>query len=88
MVLGLYKILRDTLDKDILIFPQSEKEATGSEGKTEEKKPTDEEVKTEDKDKKVKSQKKVKISEEIDVELQIYDVLNPSPDEIDSSKKK
>ncbi|XP_023690980.2 hypoxia up-regulated protein 1 [Paramormyrops kingsleyae] len=67
---------------------QSEKEATESEGKTEEKKPTDEEVKTEDKDKKVKSQKKVKISEEIDVELQINDVLNPSPDEIDSSKKK
>ncbi|XP_048872168.1 hypoxia up-regulated protein 1 [Brienomyrus brachyistius] len=67
---------------------QSEKEATGTEGKTEEKKPTGEEEKTEDKDKKTKSQKKVKISEEIDVELEINDVLNPSPDEIDSSTKK
>uniref|UniRef100_A0A8D0CH42 Hypoxia up-regulated protein 1 n=1 Tax=Scleropages formosus TaxID=113540 RepID=A0A8D0CH42_SCLFO len=53
-----------------------------------EKKPSDEEVKPEDKDKKGKPQKKTKISEEIEVELEINDILNPTAEQIDSSKKK
>uniref|UniRef100_W5MEP3 Uncharacterized protein n=1 Tax=Lepisosteus oculatus TaxID=7918 RepID=W5MEP3_LEPOC len=59
-------------------------------GKEEDKKPEEDGGKTEDKEeeKKVKSQKKSKISEDIGVELQINDILNPSQDQIASSKKK
>uniref|UniRef100_A0A8D0CHI2 Hypoxia up-regulated protein 1 n=1 Tax=Scleropages formosus TaxID=113540 RepID=A0A8D0CHI2_SCLFO len=67
---------------------QTEKQEPVGEEKSEEKKPSDEEVKPEDKDKKGKPQKKTKISEEIEVELEINDILNPTAEQIDSSKKK
>ncbi|XP_035289124.1 hypoxia up-regulated protein 1 isoform X2 [Anguilla anguilla] len=64
---------------------QDQKEAE----KSEEKKPSEEEGKTEEKeDKKAKPQKRTKISDEIGVELQVNDVLNPSPDQIEASNKK
>uniref|UniRef100_A0A8C9SXW0 Hypoxia up-regulated protein 1 n=1 Tax=Scleropages formosus TaxID=113540 RepID=A0A8C9SXW0_SCLFO len=66
---------------------KADSEPVGEE-KSEEKKPSDEEVKPEDKDKKGKPQKKTKISEEIEVELEINDILNPTAEQIDSSKKK
>uniref|UniRef100_A0A8C9RG91 Hypoxia up-regulated protein 1 n=1 Tax=Scleropages formosus TaxID=113540 RepID=A0A8C9RG91_SCLFO len=66
----------------------TEKQEPVGEEKSEEKKPSDEEVKPEDKDKKGKPQKKTKISEEIEVELEINDILNPTAEQIDSSKKK
>ncbi|KPP75733.1 hypothetical protein Z043_105003, partial [Scleropages formosus] len=66
---------------------QTEKQEPVGEEKSEEKKPSDEEVKPEDKDKKGKPQKKTKISEEIEVELEINDILNPTAEQIDSSKK-
>uniref|UniRef100_A0A8C9VDY9 Hypoxia up-regulated protein 1 n=1 Tax=Scleropages formosus TaxID=113540 RepID=A0A8C9VDY9_SCLFO len=56
----------------------TEKQEPVGEEKSEEKKPSDEEVKPEDKDKKGKPQKKTKISEEIEVELEINDILNPT----------
>ncbi|XP_061104368.1 hypoxia up-regulated protein 1 isoform X1 [Conger conger] len=57
--------------------------------KSEEKKPSEEEGKAEEKeDKKAKPQKRTKISDEIGVELQVNDILNPSSDQIESSKKK
>ncbi|KAJ8347612.1 hypothetical protein SKAU_G00262010 [Synaphobranchus kaupii] len=57
--------------------------------KSEEKKPNEEEGKTEEtEDQKAKPQKRTKISEEIGVELQVNDVLNPSFDQIEASKKK
>lgn len=41
-----------------------------------------------DAEKKAKPKKKSKISEDIAVELLINDVLDPTPDELTSSKKK
>ncbi|XP_030648690.1 hypoxia up-regulated protein 1 [Chanos chanos] len=68
---------------------QGEKEAkpekTDDGGKTGDKE--DKEDK-EASDKKAKSQKKSKISEEIGVQLEVNDVPNPSPEDIDVSKKK
>ncbi|KAJ8267113.1 hypothetical protein GJAV_G00138600 [Gymnothorax javanicus] len=63
---------------------QDQKEAP----KSEEKKPS-EEAKAEDKkEEKAKPQRRTKISEEIGVELQVNDILIPTPDQIEASKKK
>ncbi|KAL0994666.1 hypothetical protein UPYG_G00125520 [Umbra pygmaea] len=61
--------------------PQDEKEGSKL-GQPEEERTPDEA------EKKVKPQKKTKISEEISVELQVNDILNPSSEDIASSKKK
>ncbi|KAJ8399013.1 hypothetical protein AAFF_G00416800 [Aldrovandia affinis] len=65
---------------------QDEKEGA----KSEENKLSEEEGKTEEnaEDKKAKPQKRTKISDEIGVELQVNDVLNPSSEQIESSSKK
>ncbi|XP_060764140.1 hypoxia up-regulated protein 1 [Neoarius graeffei] len=67
--------------------PPADKEAEASEkpddGKAVEAKEEDKEA-----EKKPKAQKKSKISVDIGVELEVNDVLNPSPEEIDVSKKK
>uniref|UniRef100_A0A3P8YJB7 Hypoxia up-regulated protein 1 n=1 Tax=Esox lucius TaxID=8010 RepID=A0A3P8YJB7_ESOLU len=70
--------------------PQDEKEESKS-GKAEDEKRTDEAEKTEaekEVEKKAKPQKKSKISEDVAVELQVNDILNPSLEAITSSKKK
>lgn len=70
-----------------IFITQADKEAEASEkpddGKAAEAKEEDKEA-----EKKPKPQKKSKISVDIGVELEVNDVLNPSPEEIDVSKKK
>ncbi|XP_026797716.2 hypoxia up-regulated protein 1 isoform X1 [Pangasianodon hypophthalmus] len=65
--------------------PQAEKEPEGSEKSDEGKAAKEEEKEAE---KKPKPQKKSKISVDIAVELEVNDVLNPSSEDIDISKKK
>ncbi|MCJ8742533.1 hypothetical protein PDJAM_G00083110 [Pangasius djambal] len=65
--------------------PQAEKEPEASEKSDEGKAAKEEENEAE---KKSKLQKKSKISVDIAVELEVNDVLNPSPEDIDISKKK
>ncbi|XP_036450837.1 hypoxia up-regulated protein 1 isoform X2 [Colossoma macropomum] len=75
---------KEDSDKD---EPQVEKEADKSEksdeGKTNGAKEDEKEA-----DKKPKPQKKSKISVDIGVELEVNDVLDPSPEDIEASKKK
>ncbi|KAM9455464.1 hypoxia up-regulated protein 1 isoform 1-T2 [Clarias gariepinus] len=67
--------------------PQTEKEAEASE-KSDEGKAAGAKEEEKEAEKQPKTQKKSKISVDIGVELQINDVLNPSPEDIDVSKKK
>ncbi|KAK2828923.1 hypothetical protein Q5P01_019957 [Channa striata] len=68
-----------------------ETEEAGSKTNTKEEKDTEKPEKSEaekEEEKKIKPQKKSKISEEITAELVINDILNPTAEEITSSKKK
>ncbi|KAG9351523.1 hypothetical protein JZ751_022774 [Albula glossodonta] len=83
---GEEKTKADGAKADAKSDSQDEKEGS----KSEEKKQSEEEGKTEEKkeDKKAKPQKRTKISDEIGVELQVNDVLDPASEQIESSKKK
>uniref|UniRef100_A0A6Q2WQQ2 Hypoxia up-regulated protein 1 n=1 Tax=Esox lucius TaxID=8010 RepID=A0A6Q2WQQ2_ESOLU len=77
-------------ESGVLLLDRDEKEESKS-GKAEDEKRTDEAEKTEaekEVEKKAKPQKKSKISEDVAVELQVNDILNPSLEAITSSKKK
>ncbi|KAI5629230.1 hypoxia up-regulated protein 1 precursor [Silurus asotus] len=67
--------------------PQPEKEADES-GKSDDVKATEAKEEEKEAETKPKPQRKSKISVDIAVELEVNDVLNPSPEDIDVSKKK
>ncbi|KAI7793813.1 hypoxia up-regulated protein 1 [Triplophysa rosa] len=62
---------------------QGEKEGEKAEDKSDGEKPEEKEA-----DQKAKPQKKSKVSEDITVELEVKDILDPSPEDMEVSKKK
>lgn len=66
-----------------LSITQGEKEGEKAEDKSDGEKPEEKEA-----DQKVKLQKKTKVSEDITVELEVKDILDPSPEDMEVSQKK